>query len=240
MKKTLGIFSLTSCEGCEFEMLNHYEKFNELLSFFDIKNFRLGQEDSWPGDMDISIVEGNPDGEEQIKLLRHIRKISRIIIIIGACAHLGGIQSERNRLPRKLIDKDPTRTVSDIIKVNYTIPGCPIRHEELFAALMDIYWGKNFTLASLPVCSECRQNENACFLRHNKPCLGPITRGGCNSICINKGEACLGCRGLIEQPNILKLKETLSVMISGEEIENMLTFYGDYEKEHHKEIKLKN
>ncbi|MEI6499072.1 MAG: hypothetical protein WCO23_03860 [bacterium] len=234
MKKSVGIFSLTSCEGCEFEMLNHYEKFNELLRYFDIKNFRLGQEDSWPGPFDIAIVEGNPEGEEQIKLIKHVRKISGTVVIIGACAHLGGIQSERNRLPRKFIDKDPIKTVSDYIKVDYIIPGCPIRHEELFAALMDIYWGKIFTLPDLPVCAECRQNENVCHLRNHKPCLGPITRGGCNSICINKGEACLGCRGTINQPNIAKLKEALGSMITEDEVENLLTFYGDYEKEHNK------
>ncbi len=236
IKKSLAIFSLTSCEGCEFEMLNHYEKFNALLEFFDIKNFRLGQEDSWPGPFDISIVEGNPDGEEQVKLIHHIRKISGIVVIIGACAHLGGIQSERNRLPRKLIDKAPIKTVLDYIKVDYIIPGCPIRSEELYSALLDIYWGKVFALPDLPVCSECRHNENICRLRDHKPCLGPITRGGCNSICVNKGEACLGCRGPIPQPNITKLKELLATMISEPEIENMLTFYGDYTKFHNQII----
>ncbi|MCK5767500.1 MAG: cytochrome B, partial [Candidatus Atribacteria bacterium] len=32
-------------------------------------------------------------------------------------------------------------------------------------------------------------------------CLGPITRAGCNSWCINNNNICYGCRGMVSNPN---------------------------------------
>jgi len=238
-KKTLAIFSMTCCEGCQFELLSHYDSFNELLKFYDIKNFRLGQEDNLPGPFDVALIEGSIEGKRQEDFVRSIRKHSGAVVAIGACAHMGGIQSERNRLPKKLIDKAPTKTVSDVIKVDYVIPGCPISQKEAIRCLLDAYWGKVFTLPDVAVCFECRMNENECHLKHDRPCLGPISRAGCNSACINGGEACLGCRGPIDQANFEKMRQILRPIMEEEEIENWLTIYGDYEKEHFKMINNK-
>lgn len=236
-KKSLAIFSLTCCEGCQFELLSFYEHFEKLLGFYDIKNFRLGQEENLPGPFDVAIIEGNPDSEKQIKFLKNVRKQAKTIIAIGSCAHMGGIQSERNRLPKNIIRKESTVSVPDIIKTDFIVPGCPVSHTELINCLLDVYWDKKFVLPDLAVCFECRQNENKCLLKQDKPCLGPITRGGCNSVCINNNEACLGCRGPIEQANFKKLRQILATMMDEEEIENWLTIYGDMEQEHNK---LKN
>jgi len=231
-KKTLAIFSLTCCEGCQFELLSFYDHFNELLKFYDIRNFRLGQGENLPGPFDVALIEGSPDSGKQIDFLKEVRKKTKVLIAIGSCAHLGGIQSERNRLPKKLINKDHVLSVPEVVKTDYILPGCPISHTELYRCLMDIYWNKIFTLPDLGVCFECRQNENKCLIKNDKPCLGPISRAGCNSVCINAGEACFGCRGPIEQANFPKMKEILGTMMDEEEIENWLTIYGDYEKEH--------
>ena len=230
MKKTLAIFALTSCEGCQFEMLNHYEEFNKLLQFFTIKNFRLGQEINTDGPYDVVILEGSPDGEKQEKILKDLRKNAGILIALGACAHLGGIQSQRNNQPKKLINKTAAKTVFDVVKADYIIPGCPVRAKELYRCLMDIYWGKIFRLPDLAVCFECRQQENECLLKNGKVCLGPITRNGCDAICVNSGEACLGCRGLIPEPNVEKLKIELNKIVSEKEVKNLLSIYGDLDK----------
>jgi coenzyme F420-reducing hydrogenase gamma subunit len=229
MKKSLAIFSLTSCEGCQFEMLNHFEQFGELLNFYDLKNFRLGQEDNTMGPFDVSIIEGSPEGEEQKKFLQKVRKESKVLIAIGACAHLGGIQSERNRFTVNFSGHGDVKSAVETVRFDYIVPGCPISHSELYQALMDIYWGKTFTLPDLAVCFECRQNQNECLIKQGKPCLGPITRGGCNSVCVNAGEACLGCRGTKPEPNIDKLKKILKPIITDHEIDNMLTIYGKLE-----------
>ena len=118
IKKTLAIFSLTCCEGCQFELLKDFEAFAKLLNFYDLKNFRLGQEINLDGPFDIALVEGNPESEDELKLLREIRKSSKTVVALGACAHLGGIQSERNHLPQKVTSKDKVRRLADIIKID--------------------------------------------------------------------------------------------------------------------------
>ena len=235
-KKSLAIFSLTCCEGCQFELISFYEHFNQLLSFYDLKNFRLGQEDKFPGPFDVALIEGSPESEEEFLLLRKIRKESKVVIAMGACAHMGGIQSERNLMTYEICHKkNKVKTVPTVIRTDYIVPGCPVSHSELIKCLMDIYWDKKFVLPDVAVCSECRFNENQCLIKNDKPCLGPVTRAGCNSICINKGEACLGCRGPVDQANFKKLKQILGTMLEAEEIENWLTIYGDYESMHKKE-----
>jgi len=233
-KKSLAIFSLTCCEGCQFELLSFYDHFNLLLNFYDVRNFRLGQEENLPGPFDVALIEGSPDSEKQIKFLRQIRKHTKTIIAIGSCAHMGGIQSERNNLPHNLISKDDVKSVPEVIKADFIIPGCPVSHTELIKCLTDVYFDKTFILPDLGVCFECRQNGNKCLIKNDKPCLGPITRAGCDSICINNGEACLGCRGPIDQANFKKMREVLGTMMEEDEIENWLTIYGNLEKEYKK------
>lgn len=235
IKKTLAIFSLTSCEGCQFELLGFYDHFQKITDYYNIENFRLGQEINLPGPFDVAIIEGNPDSDDQISFLKQIRKHAKTIIAIGACAHMGGIQSQRNQFPKKFINKSQTKSVPDIIKVDYVVPGCPISHREIYRCLMDVYWDKKFDLPDLAVCFECRQNQNECLIKKGKPCLGPITRAGCDSICINNGEACLGCRGPIDQANFPKMREILGTILEEDEIKNWLTIYGDYEQIYKKE-----
>lgn len=229
MKKSLIFYSLTCCGGCQLEALSHFEDLQKLLNFYDVSEFSSDNGTINPSN--VSIIEGNPNDKEQENLLRRIRKHSDIVIAIGACANIGGVQSIRNNLPKKLINQNKVKTIIDIIKVDYTIPGCPINHQELYDCLMDIYWSKTFTLPQLPVCFECRQNENDCLIKNKKLCLGPITRGGCNSICVNNGGPCLGCRGQISQLNIDKIKEILEPMIDENRTKNLLTIYGDCKKE---------
>lgn len=228
-KKSLAIFSLTCCEGCQFEILKSFDDFDKLRDLFDVNNFRLGQEDNFEGPFDVSLVEGTPESEREIKLLKNIRKQSKILVAIGSCAHLGGIQSERNSMPKKVFAKDHVQTVSDVVRIDYIVPGCPISHQEIFQCLLDIYWGKKFSLPDVAVCFECRLNENECLIKKGKPCLGPVTRAGCDSVCVNGGEMCLGCRGKINQANFHKLREILGTMISDKEIDSLLKIYGDIE-----------
>jgi len=229
-KKTLAIFSLTCCEGCQFEILKDFEDFSKLQNLFEVNNFRLGQEDNFEGPFDVALIEGTPESEREIKHLKNIRKQSKILVAIGSCAHLGGIQSERNYMPKKVLGKDHVKTVLDVVRVDYIVPGCPISHQEIFKCLTNLYWDKKFSLPDVAVCFECRFNENECLIKQGKPCLGPVTRAGCNSICVNGGEMCLGCRGKVDQANFHKLREILGTMISDKEIDSLLKIYGNIEK----------
>jgi len=235
-KKTLGIFSLTCCEGCQFALISDYDDFSHLLHLYELKNFRLGQEENLPGPFDVALIEGTPESDREFKLLREIRKQASTVIVLGACAHMGGIQSERNQLPKSYIKKDRVKAITDVIRAEYLIPGCPISHKEAINTLVDIYWGKEAKLPDYSVCFECRQNENECLLKNKKACLGPVTRGGCDSVCVNGSEACLGCRGPIDQADFRKIKEVLKPILGDKDTKNWLTIYGDMEEIHKNQI----
>ena len=230
LKKTLSIYSFTSCGGCQFEFLGQYEKLSSLLQYYEIDQTKLDEENFKINKSDVSIIFGSLT-QDQSSILKKIRANSNILIAIGACAHLGGIQSQRNILPEKLTTNKKNLPLNKIVKVDYVIPGCPIDQDELSDCLIDIYHDRVFNLPDLPVCFECRLNENNCLLKQNKPCLGPITRSGCKSNCPNNSEACLGCRGPLEQSNFAKAKSILGSKLDDEDLMIKMNYFGDYERD---------
>jgi sulfhydrogenase subunit delta len=80
-----------------------------------------------------------------------------------------------------------------------------------------------------PVCHECKLNENHCLLLDNKFCLGPVTAGGCDSVCPSHGLGCVGCWGPVEDGNFkqhFKLLESYG--ISRDEITRKIRNYGGH------------
>ncbi len=49
---------------------------------------------------------------------------------------------------------------------------------------------------------ECKANENICLFELGEPCLGPITRAGCDAWCTSNRRGCWGCRGPAGVANI--------------------------------------
>jgi coenzyme F420-reducing hydrogenase gamma subunit len=57
-------------------------------------------------------------------------------------------------------------------------------------------------------------------------CLGPVTRAGCNAWCINNGNVCYGCRGLVSNPNRAGAEAVLSrYNLDSNLIANKMTMY---------------
>ena len=209
---------------------------SEFHTFYEIDNFSDDKKTSsersrriiFEKKYDVAVIEGHPSTDRQIDLAKTIRRHAKIVIAVGSCAHIGGVYSEMGMFLSK--EKRPRDTLPKIIRIDHIIPGCPPDQTELARCLMDLYWGKIFRLPDLAVCFECRQNENDCLIKMNKLCLGPITRGGCNSICINNGEACLGCRGLKPDANIKKMSEILKPILSEPEIEKTMSIFGNLDE----------
>jgi len=81
--------------------------------------------------------------------------------------------------------------------------GCPPERSEHLKTLGAIAsGGLPSSLPEYAICMECRQRENFCLLLEGKqPCLGPVTRAGCNALCPTFGVICEGCRGLVPEAN---------------------------------------
>src|SRR5476649_26895 len=91
-KPKIAIVSLTSCEGCQFALLDLGEKFLEAMSLVEMVDFRLLEDSEDAGEpIDIGFIEGNPMTKANQKTLLELRKRSKLLVVIGNCAAMGGI-----------------------------------------------------------------------------------------------------------------------------------------------------
>jgi coenzyme F420-reducing hydrogenase gamma subunit len=151
---------------------------------------------------------------EDIERIQRVRKNSRYLITIGACATAGGIQALRNTNNVKewntaiypnpeFIDTLTTSTaISQHIKVDYELWGCPVNTGQVIKVIRQLLFGVEAYQAKDSVCLECKRDQNSCLLvKGKKPCLGPVTSMGCGALCPKVGAACYGCYGPSENPN---------------------------------------
>lgn len=235
-KPRIAIFDLTDCEGCEIVLLSVYKNVLALKKNFEIVNWRLIQEEERNRFFDIAIVEGTPVSEEEQKLLKVLRERSKYVIALGACAALGGInaiidEKRRIAIKNKVYSKKykakatDSKPITDYIKIDAVIPGCPAVAQNLEEVLGSFLSHKIHKEKTYSVCFECKEKENNCLLLQEKPCLGPITRGGCSAPCPEYGLECYGCFGLLPGANIEAMKKTLTEILGKKRAEDHLKTY---------------
>ena len=222
MRPEVAFFDFTCCEGCQLDTLNiEGQDLVDLVSAIDIVEFRevaTGVADHY----DIAFVEGSISRESEIPRLKDIRERADVVIALGACAAIGGINCLKNHLPMdealeivygddaKYYDTIPARPISAVIPVDFTVPGCPINTVELLRIVKELLLGKTPELPNHPVCVECKMAGNVCVFERGETCLGPVIRAGCNAVCVTAGRHCWGCRGLVDDPNIDSQKDVLT------------------------------
>ncbi|RLE73436.1 MAG: NADH:ubiquinone oxidoreductase [Thermoprotei archaeon] len=205
-KPRVGIFSLSSCEGCLVQLFSIEDRILDILGSVELAECRLlGVEDC--GTLDVAIVEGAVTSKEEEERLIEIRKKSKILIAFGDCACHGGrfLVKDFDReidanLPR--VGKFKSEPLDKYVEVEYHVYGCPVSREEILELFKDLLLGRPHRPKSYNVCAECILRENDCLLDHGVACMGPITRGGCRAICPTFKRECIGCRGLSEDANI--------------------------------------
>ena len=221
-KPKVAFFDFTSCEGCQLTILNlEAPDLLDLLNVVDIVEFREAISEK-SAEYDIALIEGSYSRESEVKRLQEIRSKASIVIAMGACAHIGGVNALRNNQTREAVQSEvypgnetayPTNEkalpISACIKVDAFLPGCPVDTNEFVRVVKNLVLGKSPDLPTYPVCVDCKKHENVCVYEKGMTCLGPVTRAGCGAVCINSGEYCYGCRGLIPEPNIHSQKDIL-------------------------------
>ena len=238
-KPKIAIISLTSCTGCQVAIFDLGQKFLDLLKEIEIVYFRFLTEKESGGDYDIVFVEGNPTTTEEFQILKEMRRKSNFLVVLGNCAAMGGIQEIKNYHDKNQIIKlvyqnyqnlenREITEINKVVDVDFVIPGCPINGHDFLQCIYDLLAGKKPKIFERPVCDECHKNEYPCLLQEGKICFGPWTKGGCGAICLKSGQACWGCRGLLEEVDSKKMIKTLKD-ISGkteEEIKKIAEIFG--------------
>jgi len=220
MKPKVAFFDFAGCEGDQLQIANLEEDLLDLLEKVEVVQFREIMKEK-AEDYDIAFVEGSCTRLQDEDRLRAIREQADIVVAIGACATIGGINSLKNSKNQEevkktvygdkyeLFDSYKARPIDAVIPVDCYVHGCPINRDEFLEVVKSLLLGKSPNIPNYPVCVECKKNENICAFERNEFCVGPVTRAGCNSCCINEGTTCWGCRGLVDNPNSNAQKDVL-------------------------------
>ncbi|MBN2653944.1 MAG: cytochrome B [Nitrospirae bacterium] len=220
-KPKVAFFDFACCEGCQLQVANMGEHLLDLLGAIDVVEFREVMSEKWDKDYDIAIVEGSITDPHAVERIKKIRQRSKILIAYGSCATIGGVNGMKNNFElddaRKYVygkqytffPSIKTRAVHQVVPVDYFVNGCPIYLPELVAVLKAALKGIPYYVPDYAVCVECKLNENVCMYERGVGCMGPVTRAGCNSWCINNGNICYGCRGMVSNPNENGAKDVL-------------------------------
>jgi len=220
-KPRVAFFDFSCCEGCQLQVLNLENELLDLLGHIEIVNFREAMTER-SDEYDIAFIEGSITRAGEIGRLRGIREKAKILVALGACADLGGINclnigktwegGRRKVYGEKAwnFDSITPRPISSEVEVDYRIPGCPINKYEFLEACKMLLLGRQPELPNHPVCVECKLRENVCLYELGRVCLGPITRAGCDPICPSFGTGCIGCRGYVDDPNRNAAHDVLS------------------------------
>ena len=212
-KPKVAFFDFSGCEGDQLQVVNLEEQLLELVQVVDVVSFREASS-AHSDDYEIAFVEGSATTPHDAERMETIRDNADLVVALGSCATIGGINANRNKQDFETVkervygdDGDlfeawpEAKPASEVIEVDYEIPGCPIDKNEFIRVVSDLVNGREPTLPSYPVCVECKLNENTCAYLRDDICLGPVTRAGCDATCVNEGDRCWGCRGLVDNPN---------------------------------------
>ncbi|UCG53276.1 MAG: oxidoreductase [Candidatus Latescibacterota bacterium] len=219
-KPKLAVWKFASCDGCQLALLSCEDELLAVAERIDIAYFLEASRATAKGPYDISLVEGSITTPEDAKRIQKIRRDSRYLVTIGACATAGGIQSLRNfkdvaefisvvyAEPHYIETLDTSTPIEDHVYVDFELRGCPINKIQLLEVIGALLAGRKPNIPTHSVCAECKQNATPCVMvAHGTPCLGPVTQTGCGAICPAYNRGCYGCFGPMEKPNTSSLSD---------------------------------
>ncbi len=219
-KPKLAVWKFASCDGCQLSLLDCEDELLDVVGEIEIANFPEASRAVIKGPYDISLVEGSITTPKDAERIHKVRRASKVLITIGACATAGGIQALRNfqdvdkfisivyASPQYISTLKKSTPISEHVKVDYELRGCPVNKYQLLEVLNAFLNGRRPITPSHSVCMECKQKGVVCVMvAHGTPCLGPVTHAGCGALCPSYARGCFGCFGPKETPNTHSLSE---------------------------------
>ena len=224
-KPRLAIWKFASCDGCQLSLLDCEDDLLAVAGAVEIAYFPEASRAMGKGPYDLSLVEGSITTYHDAERIQHVRRASKRLVTIGACATAGGIQALRNFKDVKefisivyanpsYIDTLATSTpIADHVKVDFELRGCPISKLQLVEVLSAFLAGRQPVTPAHSVCIECKLRGNVCIMvAHGTACIGPVTHAGCGALCPSYQRGCYGCFGPMETPNARALGEHLRAL----------------------------
>ena len=213
-KIKVAVYKFSSCDGCQLQVLNAEDDLLELANQVEISYFMEATRRAQPGPYDLALVEGSVSTPHEEEVIKKAREDSRLLVAIGACATAGGIQALRNwsdvELFKKIVYPKPewitalkmATPISQNVKVDLELKGCPINKNQLIYVISQLLKGKRPYIPTYSVCVECKARGTPCVIvARNMPCVGPVTMAGCGALCPFYGRGCYSCFGPMDDPN---------------------------------------
>lgn len=204
----LAVWKFSSCDGCQLSLLDCEDQLLAIAERLVIAYFPEASRAVVKGPYDLSLVEGSVTTPREEALIQDVRRQSRTLVTIGACATAGGIQALRNfadvdEFIRSVYARpeyiDTLRTSTPIaahVPVDFELHGCPIDKGQLVEVVRAFCLGARPNIASHSVCMECKMRGHVCVMvAHGTACLGPVTHAGCGALCPAYRRGCYGCFG---------------------------------------------
>lgn len=171
-KKIIATVSLSGCFGCHMSLLDIDTGILDLVDLVSFNKSPLTDIKSFSTRCHLGIVEGSCGNDENVELLREFRKMCDILIVVGECAVWGGLPAMRNTIPLgecleeaylnsvtnevggsgvpyhedlpKLLDR--IYACSELVKVDYVVPGCPPSADHLWKVIKNLLWGEGYSI----------------------------------------------------------------------------------------------
>lgn len=143
---------LGGCSGCHMSFLDLDEFLIDLASSIELVYSPVVDRKEYPENVDLCLVEGAVCNEDNLALIRTIRRRTRLLVSFGDCAVTGNVPAIRNQLGAKNAENvlqrayvegaqahaglpklpgivpellPQVRPVHEVVHVDYFLPGCP-------------------------------------------------------------------------------------------------------------------
>lgn len=221
----LAVWKFSSCDGCQLSLLDCEDELLAVASAVEICYFLEATRSEVAGPYDLSIVEGSITTAHDVKRIQEVRRQTKTLVTIGACATAGGIQALRNfadvreftsivyARPEYVSTLETSTPISAHVQVDFELRGCPIDKRQLLEVITAFLAGRKPVTPPHSVCLECKLRGTVCVMvAHGTPCLGPVTHAGCGALCPSFDRGCYGCFGPMETPNAPALSARLTTL----------------------------
>ena len=171
-KPKVATTSLAGCFGCHMAILDIDDRILKLIALVDFDKSPVDDIKKFSGRCLVGLIEGGCCNEENVKVLKQFRQNCDILISLGDCAIMGGLPAMRNGIPLKeclevayqsgpsvynpsnKIPNDPELPLilnrvypcSEVVKIDYHLPGCPPPADTIWEALVALLNGKPIDL----------------------------------------------------------------------------------------------
>jgi coenzyme F420-reducing hydrogenase gamma subunit len=210
----LAVWKFASCDGCQLSLLDLEDELLMLPESIEIAYVLEASRATVDGPYDLSLVEGSVTTPEDAERIREVRRVSRRLVTIGACATAGGIQALRNFAdvdefvatvyaePSYISTLSTSTPIAANVPVDFELHGCPIDRHQLLEVVSAFLAERRPQIPDYSVCIECKRRGNVCVMvARGTACLGPVTHAGCGALCPAHDRGCYGCFGPMETPN---------------------------------------